>query len=198
MSTEQVQAFLVFAVVAAVTPGPSNVMLTATGANVGVLRGLPCLFGVGAGMGVMLVLVAYGLGSLVLGSPIVLEALKWCGAAFLLWLSWKIATAGKGGAANGERPVGFLGAALFQWINPKSWLVSASAAGTYLQADAGTAVAQSLAIGALFVAAAIPSGFVWLAAGVGLQRVLDSPRRLRAFNVAMGAMLASSVIWFVW
>jgi threonine/homoserine/homoserine lactone efflux protein len=198
MSTEQVQAFLVFAVVAAVTPGPSNVMLTATGANVGVLRGLPCLFGVGAGMGVMLFLVAYGLGSLVLGSPIVLEALKWCGAAFLLWLSWKIATAGKGGAAHRERPLGFLGAALFQWINPKSWLVSASAAGTYLQADAGTAVAQSLAIGALFVAAAIPSGFVWLAAGVGLQRVLDSPRRLRAFNVAMGAMLASSVIWFVW
>lgn len=197
MSAEQVQAFLVFAVVAAITPGPSNVMLTATGANVGVLRGLPCLFGVGAGMGLMLFLVAYGLGSLVLDSPIVLGALKWCGAAFLLWLSWKIATAGKGGAAQGERPVGFLGAALFQWINPKSWLVSASAAGTYLQADAGTAVAQSLAIGALFVAAAIPSGFVWLAAGVGLQRVLDSPRRLRAFNVVMGAMLASSVIWFV-
>jgi threonine/homoserine/homoserine lactone efflux protein len=172
-------------------------MLTATGANVGVLRGLPCLFGVGAGMGLMLFLVAYGLGSLVLGSPIVLGALKWCGAAFLLWLSWKIATAGKCGAAQGERPVGFLGATLFQWINPKSWLVSASAAGTYLQADAGTAVAQSLAIGALFVAAAVPSGFVWLAAGVGLQRVLDSPRRLRAFNVVMGAMLASSVIWFV-
>ncbi len=55
-----------------------------------------------------------------------------------------------------------------------------------------------LAIGALFVAAALPSGFVWLAAGVGLQRVLDSPRRLRAFNVVMAAMLATSVIWFVW
>ena len=198
MSTEQVQAFLVFAVVAAITPGPSNVMLTATGANVGVLRGLPCLFGVSAGMGVMMSLVAFGLGALVLGHPLVLAVMKWCGAAFLLWLSWKIATAGKGDAADGGRPVGFVGAALFQWINPKSWLVSASAAGTYLQADAGTAVAQSLAIGALFVAAALPSGFVWLAAGVGLQRVLDSPRRLRAFNVVMGAMLASSVIWFVW
>lgn len=198
MGIEQVQAFLVFAVVAAITPGPSNVMLTATGANVGVLRGLPCLFGVSAGMGVMMSLVAFGLGALVLGHPLVLGAMKWCGAAFLLWLSWKIATAGKGAATQGGRPVGFVGAALFQWINPKSWLVSASAAGTYLQADAGTAVAQSLAIGALFVAAALPSGFVWLAAGVGLQRVLDSPRRLRTFNIAMAAMLAASVLWFVW
>ena len=107
MSAEQVQVFLVFAVVAAITPGPSNVMLTATGANVGVLRGLPCLFGVGAGMGLMLFLVAYGLGSLVLDSPMVLGALNWCGAAFLLWLSWKIATAGKGGAAQGERKLRF-------------------------------------------------------------------------------------------
>lgn len=197
MSTEQVQAFLVFAVVAAITPGPSNVMLTATGANAGVLRGLPCLLGVGAGMGVMMSLVAFGLGSLVLDVPLVAGTLKWCGAAFLLWLAWKIATAGRSASPLDGRPIGFLEAAAFQWVNPKSWLVCASAAGTYLQADSGTALVQALSIGVLFVAAALPSGFVWLAAGVGIQRLLRSPGRLRIFNVAMGAALAASVIWLV-
>ena len=198
MSFDQTQAFIVFAVVAAITPGPSNVMLTATGASVGVLRGLPCLVGVGAGMGLMMALVAFGLGSLVLGSPLVAEALRWCGVAFLLWLAWRIATASESGSSYGGRPVGFVGAALFQWLNPKAWLVTTSAAGTYLQPDAGSAFVQSAALGALFLAAAVPSGFVWLAAGVGLQRVLGSPRRRRIFNIAMGAMLAASVVWFIW
>lgn len=197
MTVDQVQAFLVFAVVAAVTPGPSNVMLTAVGANVGVLRGLPCLLGVGTGMGLMMALVAFGLGSLVLGSPLVTELLKWCGVAFLLWLAWKIATARGSDAAYAGRPVGFAGAALFQWLNPKAWLVTTSAAGTYLQPEAGSALAQSLWLGALFLAAAVPSGLVWLAAGVGLQRVLRSPRSRRLFNVAMGAMLAGSVVWML-
>jgi threonine/homoserine/homoserine lactone efflux protein len=197
MSFEQAQAFVVFALVAAVTPGPSNVMLAATGANVGALRGLPCLFGVGAGMGLMMSVVAFGLGALVLGSPLVAGALKWCGAGFLLWLSWRIASAGKSDSPYGGPPIGFLGAASFQWMSPKSWLVCTSAASTYLQAESGTAFTQSVLLGGLFIAAAIPSGFVWLAAGVALQRVLDSPVRLRTFNIAMAILLAGSVVLFV-
>ena len=107
MTSEQAVAFLLFAVVAAVTPGPSNVMLTAAGAAGGVLKGLPCLFGVTVGMGLMLFLVPLGLGSLVLGHPLALTVLRWGGAAFLLWLAWKIATS-TGPSAPGEgRPVGF-------------------------------------------------------------------------------------------
>lgn len=90
--------------------------------------------------------------------------------------------------------MGFTGAALFQWMNPKSWLVATSAAGTYLDPQA-SALAQALWIGGLFMAAALPSGFVWLAAGVALQRLLHSPRRRRMFNVAMGVLLAASVAW---
>src|SRR5437867_3062477 len=102
-------------------------MLTAAGAHAGVLRGLPCLFGVTTGMGLMMFLVPLGLGSLVLGHSLVLATLHWAGAGFLLWLSWKIATSSSGlEATQTSRPVGFLGAATFQWINPKSWLVSAS------------------------------------------------------------------------
>jgi threonine/homoserine/homoserine lactone efflux protein len=194
MTSEQAVAFLLFAVVAAGTPGPSNLLLTATGAGVGVLRGLPCLFGVAIGMGVMMFAVAFGLGSVVVGNPRVLRALNWLGATFLLWLAWKIATGRPRGTEAGGKPVGFLGAAAFQWINPKSWLVCASAAGTYLGAGSGSALAQAMVFGALFILASLPSCFVWLTFGAAAQKVLRTERAGRTFNVAMGVLLAGSVI----
>jgi threonine/homoserine/homoserine lactone efflux protein len=183
--------------VAAVTPGPSNIMLTAAGANAGLLKGLPCLFGVATGMGLMMVLVPLGLGSVVLGHPVLLKALNWGGAAFLLWLSWKIATSAGIESTSDSHEVGYLRAAAFQWVNPKSWLVSASAAGTFLSAAAGSPVAQSVYLGGLFFLVALPSGFVWLAFGATVQRLLHSRRRLRIFNVAMGALLAVSIALIV-
>jgi threonine/homoserine/homoserine lactone efflux protein len=198
MTTEQMVAFLLFAVVAAVTPGPSNVMVTAAGANAGVLKGLPCLFGVATGMGLMMFLVPFGLGSLVLENPLVLKALNWCGAAFLLWLAWKIATAKHTESLPESNPVGFVRAAVFQWVNPKSWLVSASAAGTFLHAEAGSPALQSVFLGGLFFIAALPSCFVWLAFGATVQHVLHNKRRQRIFNIAMGALLALSVVLIVW
>jgi threonine/homoserine/homoserine lactone efflux protein len=197
MTPEQAVAFLLFAVVAAGTPGPSNLLLTATGANVGVLRGLPCLLGVTIGMGVMMFVVAFGLGSVVLANHTVLRVLHWIGAAFLLWLAWKIATARRSDAAAGRKPVGFIGAAAFQWINPKSWLVSASAAGAYLTAESGSAFVQAMALGTLFVLASLPCCFVWLAFGATAQRFLRSERAERMLNIAMGVLLAGSVVLVV-
>ena len=87
MPTERALAFVLFAIVAAITPGPSNVVLATTGANVGVRRGLPWLVGVAIGMGLLMFVVAFGLGSLVLENSLMLAALKWSGVGFLLWLS---------------------------------------------------------------------------------------------------------------
>jgi threonine/homoserine/homoserine lactone efflux protein len=198
MTAEQAIAFFLFAFVAAITPGPSNLILTSTGASVGVLRGLPSLFGVAAGMGLMMFLVTFGLGSLVYDSPILYQALKWGGVAFLLWLAWKIATARPSETdAAAKRPIGFWGAASFQWVNPKSWLVSASAAGTYLHAATGNVFVQALSFGVLFILAALPSCFVWLAFGAGVQRLLHGERAASIVNIAMGALLAGSVILFI-
>ena len=169
-------------------------MLTTAGANGGVLRGLPCLLGVTAGMALMMFLVPLGLGSLVLKNALIVKALQWAGAAVLLWLSWKIATSSPTESKPQPNPVGFAGAAVFQWVNPKSWLVSASAAGTFLNVEAGSPVEQSAYIGGLFALAVLPSGFVWLAFGATVQRFLQNRRRLRVFNVAMGALLALSIV----
>jgi threonine/homoserine/homoserine lactone efflux protein len=193
MGAEQAYSYLVFVTVAAITPGPGNVMLTAAGANAGIRRGLPCLFGIDAGMGLMMFAVAFGLGAVVLGHPQIAIGMKWGGAAFLLWLAWKIASARGDGTAADARLVGFFAAALLQWVNPKAWLVATSAAATYLQAGTSP-LAQALWMTALFLAAALPSGFVWLAFGTALRRLLSSPRRMRAFNVAMGVLLAASIV----
>jgi threonine/homoserine/homoserine lactone efflux protein len=197
MTPEHALAFVVFAMVAAGTPGPSNLLLTATGAQVGIMRGIPALIGVSLGMGVMMLTVAYGLGSIVLAHPTLVRALNWLGGAFLLWLAWKIATARGGDGAAARKPVGFVGAAAFQWINPKSWLVCASAAGTYLAAGSGSALAQALAFGGLFTVASLPCCLVWLAFGAAAQRILRTEHARRIFNVAMGALLAASVVLIV-
>ena len=197
MTIERAGAFLLFAVVAAVTPGPSNVMLTAAGAAGGVRRGLPCLLGVTAGMALMMFLVPLGLGSLVLGQRVALTALRWCGAAFLLWLAWRIASSPGADAPAGRTPVGFVGAATVQWINPKSWLVTVSAAGTYLDAESGGAVMQSALLGGLFFVAALPGCLLWLAFGATAQRCLQDRRARRVFDAALGSLLALSVALIV-
>ena len=193
--------FILFSVVAAVTPGPSNIMLTTAGANAGIVRGVPCLLGVTAGMGLMMFLVPLGLGTLVLRNALLVKALHWAGAAVLLWLAWKIARSSPTRADKSKAepsPVGFVSAAVFQWVNPKAWLVSASAAGTFLHAEGASSVEQAVYLGGLFALAALPSGFVWLVFGATVQRVLQSPRRQRAFNLAMGGLLAMSIALVAW
>jgi threonine/homoserine/homoserine lactone efflux protein len=194
MTFDQAAAFLVFAAVAAVTPGPSNTMIVATGSAWGLWRGLPCVLGASAGMGLLLFASGLGLGQLITAKPMLLKVMNWGGAAFLLWLSWKIATAGHADAPAGAKPVGFAGAATFQWINPKGWMVAVSAAGTYLQAAADNALVQAVAFGALFFAAALPSGLVWLVLGASLHALLRNDRHARLFNIAMGVALALSVL----
>jgi threonine/homoserine/homoserine lactone efflux protein len=197
MRPEQTLAFVLFSIAAAATPGPSNTMLTATGAQVGLRRGLPALLGVGVGMGLLMFVVAFGLGAVILENPLILTGLKWCGAAFLCWLAWQIANAGRAGAAAGGRPVGFIGATAFQWTNPKSWLVSASAAATFLDQGAGNALTQSAAFGLTFLLVSLPCCLPWLACGAALQRWLRADRARRAFNFTMAAVLVGSVLLFI-
>jgi threonine/homoserine/homoserine lactone efflux protein len=197
MTLEHALAVLAFSVAAAGTPGPSNALLTATGAHVGVVRGLAALFGVATGMGLMIFAVAFGLGAVILSNSGLLLAVKWVGAAVLCWFAWNIATSPSGSIASQARPVGFLGAAAFQWINPKSWLVSASAAATFLTPGGGPTQFQAAELAVLFVIAALPSCLAWLAFGALLQHVLRSAATRRTFNIAMGLLLAASVVLLI-
>ena len=192
MKPETLLALSIFAFVTSVTPGPHNMMLLASGVNFGIRRTVPHMLGIAAGFTAMLLVVGLGLGALVTAVPAVLVVLKVASAAYMLWLAWRLATSGSFGTGTGPaRPMTFVEAAGFQWINPKAWAMALTATSVYTQPDAFYLSVVIVAL--VFGAINLPSVGVWAAFGVGLRGFLAVPARLRVFNVAM----AVSVVPFV-
>lgn len=192
MASELLWALLLFVVVTLFTPGPNNTMLMTTGLNFGFRRGLPHLWGVALGFAVMVLAVGLGLGALFQAYPAAYTVLKYAGAAYLLYLAWQIATAGelKEGAARG-RPIAFLEAAAFQWLNPKGWVMAVGAVSTY--AAVAAFPLNMLLMAFLFGSLGILSSATWLGFGTGLKRVLTSPGAVRAVNITMALLLVASL-----
>lgn len=194
IDTDLFISFVVFGVIAAVTPGPNNVMLTATGLNFGVRRGLPHLLGICIGFPVMLALIGLGFGTLFELYPVLHEVIKVVGIVYLLHLAWKIASA-RGGVARDERtsPINFWQAAAFQWVNPKAWIMGSSALAAYTSLD-GNFFVQVAIVCITFLFITFPCAGVWLVFGAGLQRFLRDPKHLRSFNIVMALLLVASII----
>ena len=191
----QLGALALFAFVTSVTPGPNNVMLTASGANFGFRRSVPHMLGIALGFPAMLMAVGFGAAGALQASPELHAALKWIGAAYLLWLAWMIARAAPEapGASASGRPMTFFGAALFQWINPKAWMMLAGALPAFTTVG-GTLWMEIGAMAVVFALACLPSCALWCGFGVAIARWLRSPRALRVFNAAMAGLLVASVV----
>lgn len=185
-------ALLVFAFTTSVTPGPNNMMLFASGVNFGFVRTIPHMCGIGVGFLTLLLGVGFGLGALLEAVPLVYTALKFMGGAYLVWIAWKIATSDSlSDRAAGARPMTFLEAALFQWVNPKAWVMSVSAMATYTEPSNYTT--SVLLVGVAFAAVNFPSVSTWAGFGSVLREWLSVPARLRAFNVTMALLLVASL-----
>jgi threonine/homoserine/homoserine lactone efflux protein len=185
-----------FAVSMSATPGPNNTMVTASGATWGFRRTVPHIAGISLGFPVMLLAIALGLGEVLRTRPWLQDALRWVGAAYLLWLAWHIATArpaAPGTAQAAGRPIGFWRAALFQWINPKAWIISAGAIVTYTTATGGAVFAQAMALAAIFLLTTVACVSFWTLAGVGAARVLRTPAALRGLNWVLAGLLVISL-----
>ncbi len=193
MPLETFLAMVLFAFVMAFTPGPNNIMLTASGANFGLARSTPHMVGVVIGYAVLLCATSGGLGALIVAFPAIQIALKVIGTAYLLWLAWKVANAGKTSEGDGEaRPLTFLQAAAFQWVNPKGMIIALGAAALYLRPEHATGdFAVMLAV---FSVATLLSTLTWAAFGVALRSVLRNERRAHIFNVAMALLLVASIV----
>ncbi|TNC52976.1 LysE family translocator [Rubellimicrobium rubrum] len=182
-----------FAFVSSITPGPNNLMLMASGANFGVRRSLPHMLGVGIGFTAMIVAVGLGLNGLFEALPWTHTALEVFAVVYLLWLAWKIGTAAPTtpDAPQSGRPLTFLQAAAFQWVNPKGWMMVVSAL-TFYAAD--QSLGTVLLVAAVFGAINLPCISVWTVLGQEMRRILTSPARMRAFNVTM-ALLLVGTLW---
>jgi len=189
-----------FAVAMSATPGPNNAMVTASGATWGFWRTLPHMLGITVGFAVMVVAVALGAGEVLRAYPWAQVVMRWLGAAYLLWLAWHIATAQPNApeaAGSRARPLGFWRAALFQWINPKAWVISFGGVVTYTSAGGGGVTAQAVLLGVIFLLVTLPSTAVWTLIGVGAAKLLRTQAALRRFNVAMAALLVASLVSIV-
>jgi len=192
MTPELLLAFALFAVVSSITPGPNNLMLLASGVNFGFRATVPHILGIGAGFAALLLAVGWGLAALFVRWPLAHTVLQWVGAAYLLWLAWRLARAGAPaeGPARAGGPLGFWGAAAFQWVNPKAWIMGVTAFTTYVQTPSdGTVVAMA----ALFALLNLPCLSVWALLGSRLRGWMAVGQRQRAFNALMGALLVLSL-----
>jgi threonine/homoserine/homoserine lactone efflux protein len=184
-----------FAVATAVTPGPNNIMLTASGANFGFRRTVPHMLGVAIGFTIMVAAIGLGLSGIFERFPVIHQLLRYGGAAYLLHLAYRIATAAPAAtdaAQPAGRPFTFLQAALFQWVNPKSWMMAVGAISAYTTVG-GDLVLESVLIALIFGAVGLPSVALWAALGVAIGRLLQARWALRAFNIAMALLLVASL-----
>ncbi|MDF2178396.1 LysE family translocator [Aliiglaciecola sp. CAU 1673] len=186
-------ALSLFILVGCITPGPNNLMILASGVNYGIRPSLPHLFGINLGFTLMVMGVGLGMAGVFALYPMLHEVLKVLGSVYLLWLAWKIASAPVQRIDIKKRkPFSFLQAALFQWVNPKAWILATGTVVTFSLAHLEYS-RQVVEIAILYLVLGMPCTATWLGFGTGLKRFLASPPRLRTFNVSMGLLLALSL-----
>jgi threonine/homoserine/homoserine lactone efflux protein len=181
-----------FAFATSITPGPNNMMLFASGVNFGFRRTIPHMLGIGAGFFTLLVAVGMGLGALLEASPLLHLMLKVAGGAYLVWIAWKIGNTREIGEAKSRaKPMTFIGAAAFQWVNPKAWVMAIGGMTAY--ADPQNVFWSVLYVAAVFAIVNVPCVSTWAGFGSALREWLSVPPRLHWFNMTMAVLLVLSL-----
>jgi len=191
--TDLLIALAGFCVVTLFTPGPNNIMLMTSGLNFGIRRTLPHMVGVSLGFAFMVLGVGFGLGTLFETWPVLYPVLKYVGACYLLFLAWKIANSGPVKSSNDARgkPMTFIQAVAFQWVNPKAWVMAVGATSAY--AAVAVFPFNVLIMSGLYGSLGFASAGTWVGFGLGLQRMINNPRSVRVFNWAMAVLLVASL-----
>ncbi|MGE8187073.1 LysE family translocator [Pseudomonas sp. NPDC086278] len=193
LSLDLLLGFALFALVTSITPGPNNTMLLASGVNFGFNRTIPHMLGITCGFFVLVVAVGFGLGAVFQTYPLLYTVLRYVGAAYLLYLAWKIAHSGPMSEREGgeSQPISYLSAAAFQWVNPKAWIMAIGAISTYTPMQGY--FTNVIVIAAVFALINLPSVSVWAGCGTLLRNVLKDQRWLRLFNWGMALLLVASL-----
>lgn len=193
-------SMLGFLWVAAVTPGPNNMLLTSSGANFGFMRSVPLMFGIMLGMQSLLLLVAFGVGGLLVVYPSLHTSLKVLGSLYLLYIAWKIATSSyerlDPDAVKVGKPVYWYQGWLLQFLNPKAWLMGLGAITSFsLAGERYNHSVLAISVGMFLVN--LVAGIIWLGFGTLIGRLLRSRRAWFTFNISMGLLTAACVL-LIW
>lgn len=189
-------ALVSYIMVMAVTPGPNNVLLAASGVNYGLRRTLPMACGVAVGGGFHCFISMLMFGHLFELISVIRLPIAVIGCLYLLWLSWQIFRANAPEASEESKPLTFIQMVLFQWVNPKAWVMMLNMAALFMP-ETGPVVLHATLIGSTDMLASIPSVLLWAWLGDRLRLALQNPRHLRAFNTLMGLSLAITAAWLL-
>lgn len=192
MTPDLLLAFAAYAFVTSITPGPNNTMLLVSGANFGFRSTIPHILGVNLGFSVMVLAVGLGVGGVFTALPILHDGLRYGGALYLLYLAWQIARSGSLDAEESDgKPLSFLQAAAFQWVNPKAWIMAIGAVATYTPQNGF--FLNILIVTMMFALINGPCIIAWAGFGTMLKGFLGNPIHLRIFNVMMALLLVASL-----
>jgi threonine/homoserine/homoserine lactone efflux protein len=195
---ELLAPLVLFAVALCLTPGPNVIMVTASAANFGFRRAIPQMLGITFGFGLMVVAAGLGLAGLFQAEPRLHALLKYAGTTYLLYLAWRIARADAVGSdSTRAKPITFVEAGLFTWINPKGWMTAVGALAAYTTVG-GNVLWETSVIASVLAAACFASVVLWAAFGVAIARIPGSPRARTAFNWSMAGLLVLSLIPVIW
>jgi threonine/homoserine/homoserine lactone efflux protein len=193
MSHQLLIALFVFATAALFTPGPNNIMLMTSGLNYGFTRTLPHLSGVCLGFALLVAIIGFGLGAFFAAYPVLQTGLKYAGAAYLVYLAIRIALSHPAEVRQDAegKPMTFLGAVLFQWVNIKGWISAIGVVTTY--AAIAPYPANILVLSAVMLVVEVGAALTWALLGTSLQSVIRNPRAVRVFNLVMAVLLLASL-----
>ena len=189
---------VLFAAAMCLTPGPNVIMVTASAANFGFRRAIPHILGITLGFGFMVMAVGFGLAGLFHTEPRLHAVLKYAGATYLLYLAWRIAQADAASSdSTRAKPINFVEAVLFQWINPKGWVTAVGALAAYTTVGKDVLL-QTSVIASVLAGACFASVVIWAGFGAAIARFLGSRRARMAFNWSMAGLLVISLIPVFW
>ncbi|WP_458369879.1 LysE family translocator [Pseudomonas fluorescens] len=185
--------FLLFAFVASITPGPTNILVLSNSARYGLVAAVPIIVGACASAATLVLLVGTGIGSSLTAWPAVQSVMQWAGVTWLSYLAWQIfsAPATAIAARNSEARLGWMGAASLQLVNPKTWMMALAVVSVFAGSGEHRAM-QVVYLSLVFFLVSLPCLAVWAMLGAGSSRWLRSPRAMQRFNRCMALLLLGS------
>ena len=192
-------ALALYCVLMGSTPGPNNVMLTASGVNFGFVRTIPHMLGIAFGHIVQVMVTCLSLGEIFVRYPLMHQGLKVVGFCYLLYLSWRIfgSSMSSDKGKDRGRPLRFYEAALFQFVNPKAWVFVTTVAALFLPDSENGLWRNALLLSCTAGFVVIPCIALWAGFGQGVRRYLRDPVKLRAFNAVIAAALVGTAVYLV-
>ena len=184
---------MIFSFISAITPGPNNIMIMSSGLNYGIRSSVPHLLGIILGFPILMLGISFGAGILFTQLPILHTIIKAVGIIYLVFLAWKIANSSVEGDNIKSAPLTFLQAAMFQWVNPKAWVMALSAFAAFTSPNSNFVI-ETFIIIAVFAIFTLPSVSIWLFFGQWLQRWLKQPKLQKLFNWTMALLLIFSLL----